>query len=238
MIALDQHASVGLWVAERPELATLFDQLHIDYCCRGERSLEDACRESHLDVPTVLERIRAVQSQPASTAERAWLEEPLGALCDHIESTHHQFLRSRLPQLSSDLAKVVAAHGAAHPELSEVQRTFETLRAELESHMWKEERILFPAIRQMEPAGRKPAFPFGTVQNPIRVMEQEHDEAGDALERLRELTRGFQPPDDACATYRAVLNGLHELEGDLHRHIHKENSILFPRAQALEAGLA
>src|SRR5690606_20848817 len=115
-------------------------------------------------------------------------------LCDHIEETHHAYLKNELPRLSAIVAKVAAVHGDAHPELREAKTTFEELRSELEPHMFKEERILFPAIRQLEQAATAPEFPFGTVANPIRMMEFEHDHAGDALERMRVLTHDYQPP--------------------------------------------
>ena len=151
-------------------------------------------------------------------------------LCDHIEQTHHAYLRTELPRLGQMIDKVVNAHGASHPKLHEVQRVFAALCAELEPHMFKEERILFPAIRQLEQSAATPSFPFGTVANPINVMEHEHDNAGAALSELRTLTADYVPPDDACNTYRAMLDGLRELETNMHQHVHKENNILFPRA--------
>ena len=129
----------------------------------------------------------------------------------------------------------MAAHVENHSELSELQQAFAALRAELEPHMFKEEQILFPAIRQLEHAASRPNFHFGTVNNPIRMMEHEHDAAGNGLTRIRELTDGFRPPADACNSYRVLLDALRKLEFDLHQHIHKENNILFPRAQSMEA---
>jgi regulator of cell morphogenesis and NO signaling len=143
-----------------------------------------------------------------------------------------------LPRLAEIVAKVAAVHGEAHPALLQVQQTFEELRAELEPHMFKEERILFPAIRQLETAAAPPVFPFGTVANPIRVMESEHDHAGGALDRMRVLTDEYLTPSDACNTYRAMLDGLRELEQDMHTHVHKENNILFPRAAEVESSKA
>jgi regulator of cell morphogenesis and NO signaling len=135
------------------------------------------------------------------------------------------------------IAKIVNAHGEARPELSKVQHEFAALRSELEPHMFKEEQVLFPAIRWLEQSETQPAFPFGTVANPIRMMEHEHDTAGNVLARIRELTCDYRAPADACNTYRAALDGLRELEIDLHQHIHKENSILFPKAIERETSL-
>ena len=160
-----------------------------------------------------------------------------GELADHVVETHHVYLRRELPRLADLIDKVAAAHGARHPELGDLRATFSGLREELELHLFKEERVLFPLIKQLE-AARAP-FPIhcGTVGNPIRVMTHEHDDAGSALERMRALTDGFQAPPDGCTTFRALYEGLAALEADLHRHIHKENNILFPKAVALEAAL-
>lgn len=237
MSTLDAYSTVAAWVAENPKTASVFEALQIDYCCGGGVSLADACELKGLDADAVVSRLAQVTTSPADTQEN-WQESSLSALCDNIESTHHATLRSMLPRLTELIAKVVDAHGRNHPELPEVQRVFSDLRGELEPHMMKEEQILFPAIREMEQSANQPNFPFGTVANPIRMMEHEHDAAGGGLQRLRELTVGYQPPEGACSTYRVMLDTLHELELDLHRHIHKENFILFPRAQQLEEQLA
>jgi regulator of cell morphogenesis and NO signaling len=136
------------------------------------------------------------------------------------------------------LAKLVNAHGGTHRELPEVQQVFAALRSELEPHMFKEEQVLFPAIRRLEQSDTQPTFPFGTVSNPIRMMELEHEVAGNALARIRELTCDYAVPTDACNTYRAALDGLRALELDMHRHVHKENSILFPRAVERERAIS
>lgn len=231
-----RQITVGQWVARHPQLSRLFESLKIDYCCGGGVSLEDACQGRNLDPEQVLAQIHEAIAERTPQG-KDWTQAPLAALCDHIEQTHHAYLKSELPRLTAIIARVAAVHGAGHPELHQVQQTFAELRAELEPHTFKEERILFPAIRQLEQAAAPPAFPFGTVANPIRMMEFEHDHAGDALERLRSLTRDYQPPEGACNTYRAMLDGLRQLEEDMHVHVHKENSILFPRAVALEGAL-
>lgn len=235
MTQSNQHATVGEWVTHHPQSSRVFEALQIDYCCGGNRSLEEACDARQLNPADVLAQLQ--QALEASEDEQAqdWTAAKLAELCDHIEHTHHSYLKTELPRLGGLIEKVVNAHGANHPELSELQRVFVALRAELEPHMFKEEKILFPAIRQLEQSTTRPSFPFGTVANPIRMMEHEHDNAGSALARIRELTSNFQAPEDACNTYRAMLDGLHELELHMHQHVHKENNILFPRAQELEA---
>jgi regulator of cell morphogenesis and NO signaling len=233
------EAPVGVIVAERLGRARVFDRLGIDYCCHGEASLREACGRRSLDLARVAAELaeddaRAGDDGPDAVACAGMTA---GALADHIVATHHTFLRRELPRLSDLIDKVVAGHGARNPELGDLRATFAGLRQELELHLIKEERVLFPLVKQLE-AARGP-FPIhcGTVRNPIRVMEHEHEAAGAALERLRALTGGFRAPAGGCASLRALYQGLADLEADLHRHIHKENNILFPRAAALEAAL-
>jgi regulator of cell morphogenesis and NO signaling len=132
--------------------------------------------------------------------------------------------------------KLAGKHGERHPNLVALHQVYHAFRCELESHMFKEERILFPMIREIEQAGGPTQSHCGSVRNPIRVMEHEHNDAGQALARMRELTDNYTPPADACATFRAFYAGLSELEADMHQHVHKENNILFPRAAAMESG--
>jgi regulator of cell morphogenesis and NO signaling len=185
---------------------------------------------------------------PAATTPAAttidWLSAPLDALIDHILATHHTYTKSQLPRLDAMLEKILSKHGGLHGEvLHPLAKTFRPMREELEGHLLKEETILFPLIRQLETSGAggtgDSRFHCGSVRNPIRVMTMEHDSAGQALARMRELTAGYTALDDACNTFRAFYAELAELERDLHRHIHLENNILFPRAVELEAvGLA
>jgi regulator of cell morphogenesis and NO signaling len=230
--------TIGQLAAQRPEALGVLERHGVDYCCGGERNIEDACVQAGADPQTVLAEIDRATAASDGSEKRDWLSASLTELCDHIEQTHHAFLREQLPFLTDLFEKVIAAHGEGHPELAEAREVFGALRAELEPHMFKEERILFPAIRRLESAGAPVSFPFGTVQNPIGVMEDEHAAAGEALRRLRELTDGYQSPDDACNAYRGLLEILQRLEVDLHEHIHKENNILFPRAAELEGRLA
>ncbi len=237
MNAIRPSATVGQIVAELPQLARVFEDLEIDYCCGGKRPLDDVCRERGLDAEQLVDRLAAAAAQSPATEATAWTTTSLAALCDDIQHTHHDYLRSELPRLSAIIAKVVKAHGASHLELAGVEATFAELRAELEPHMMKEECILFPSIRYLETNGRAMQFPFGSLANPIRVMISEHDHAGDALARIRQLTENYAVPSGACNTYRVMLEGLATLERDLHLHVHKENNILFPRAVELESRL-
>mgnify|MGYP002623172804 CR=1 FL=1 len=229
MTNLDLSTSVGDWVAQRPGTSRVFEKLGIDYCCGGRKTLQQACDDQQVDARAVMNQLQnAVDHSTPSVAD--WTAASLTELCDHIEQTHHAYLRGELPQLTELFEKVVAAHGETHPELTQLSRVFAALRAELEPHMFKEEQILFPAIRQLERSASPPAFPFGTVANPIRMMAHEHDNAGRALAEIRQLTDDFQPPENACNSYRVLYERLRGLEADMHQHVHKENNILFPRA--------
>jgi regulator of cell morphogenesis and NO signaling len=228
--------TVGQLVAEQPARSRVFERLGIDYCCGGGDALSDACTAKDLDLGVVLKDLEDCDAS-APAQDEDWTRASLTALCDHIERAHHGYLRAELPRLDALTEKVVRAHGDTDARLQEVRGVFCGLRAELEAHLAKEELILFPLIRQMDGASIRPRFRCGSVQNPIRVMIAEHDGAGEALGRLRSLTGDYAAPPTACNTYRAMLEALAALELDLHLHIHKENSVLFPRAEALEAAL-
>ncbi len=225
------------WVTHVPHAAAIFESHQLDYCCDGKRLLQDACAEKGLEMATVVSELQSIEADSSNPARDTtdYGRLPLSELCDHIEFTHHVYLRSQLPRLEQWLTKVLTAHGPQHPELEDVAKVFRALTAELVPHMLKEEHVLFPAIRRLATAESHGQFPFGSVQNPIRMMEHEHDIAGRCLHELRRLTHDYAPPEDACATWRQLLQGLQELEQDLHLHIHKENNILFPAAARLEA---
>ena len=230
------ETTVGQLVTERPGRARVFEAFGIDYCCGGKKPLAQAILEKGLDQHTVLRILDAFDEQ-APAAERDWSRSSLAALADHIEQTHHAYLKNELPRLEYLVTKVANRHGSHTPQLVDLARVFVAFRLELESHMQKEEVVLFPICRQMESATSPQRFHCGSVENPIAVMVREHEDAGDALKRMRELTNDYTPPPDACNTYRALFDSLRELELDMHRHVHKENSILFPKALELEQKL-
>lgn len=232
MTTLNEQMSVGQLVAERPARSRVFEGHSIDYCCGGKRPLDEACRKKGLDVATVLAELEAVGAEPGDDGVNP-TDMTMTELADHIEQTHHAYLREELPRLTGLTAKVAAVHGERFAWLGDVKATYADLVAELEPHMQKEEQILFPMIRRLESSG---SF-GGSVANPIAVMEHEHDNAGNALKRLRELTSDFTPPSDACNSFRAMLDGLATLEANTHQHIHKENNVLFVRAAEAEARL-
>jgi regulator of cell morphogenesis and NO signaling len=229
--------TVGELVAERPSRARVFEEYGIDYCCGGKRPLDEACATKQLAVDEVAAALAKSDREQADRGQPDWTTAPLTDLIENIVETHHGYLRRELPRLDALNSKVLAAHGAKDQNIGLCLGVFRDLCAEMRSHMMKEEEILFPAIRQLE-AGTAGHFCFDTIASPIEVMEAEHDSAGDALARMRALTVGFTPPEDACNTYRVWLDGLATLERDMHTHVHKENNILFPRALALEASMA
>jgi regulator of cell morphogenesis and NO signaling len=231
--------TVGEVAAEIPGSTREFEKLGIDYCCGGSRTIGEACAHANIPVEQALERLKLAAAQATeSGTSQDWQNQPLAELIAHINSTHHVFVRSECPRIQALAAKVVGVHGKNHPELLPVQEQFAALSEELRVHLMKEENILFPYILRMEESfvAGEPAPPamFGTVMNPIGMMMQEHDGAGDALRALRSFTHDYKVPDDACISYRTLYEALKGFEADLHQHIHKENNILFPRAAAME----
>jgi regulator of cell morphogenesis and NO signaling len=225
------QTTIGELVAQRPGRSRVFEQLGIDYCCGGQKSLADVCAARGMDARMVLTVLLA--SEVGTPREdQSWAQASLTALADHVEKTHHAYLKRELPRLGALVRKVTAVHGQRHAWLGELNRIYADFAAEMESHMMKEEKMLFPMIRRME--ADEPAAGGPGVDNPIRAMEHEHDDAGRAMERMRELSGGYQTPADGCNTFRAMLDGLAQVELDTHRHVHKENSILFPKALELE----
>jgi regulator of cell morphogenesis and NO signaling len=222
---------------ENPRATRVFEKFQIDYCCGGGRSLADACRVAGVEPAQVIE---AIESEAAAgTADpRDWSGARLGELIDFIRDTNHVYTREAIERIPQLIAKVVAAHGANHPEVLRIQAVFGAVAEELTVHMMKEEMVLFPYIARMEEAAiaGEPALPapFGTVGNPIRMMEHEHESAGEALREMRALSNGYTAPPDACATFRTLYSAMAEFEQDLHRHIHLENNVLHPRALEME----
>jgi len=217
----------------------VFERLGIDYCCGGNHTLEQACHAASISIDQVLKSLEEEQlSSLANSKDRNWQTEPLGDLVSHITTTHHKYTREETARLALLFDKVCSVHGANHPELLELRDIFTGLTRELTVHLMKEEMVLFPYIVRMEEAviEKAPILPppFGTVQNPVAMMEYEHDSAGHALRAMREISRGYTAPADACVSYQTLYTALAELEADLHQHIHLENNILFPRAIEME----
>ena len=226
------ETQLGAIVAARPALARVFERIGLDYCCGGKQSLALACERKGLDSQIILAAIEAAEAAlSAGPVEVDAAGMTLTELADHIEQTHHHYVKTELPRLVEMAERVARKHGSRDARLQEVWQTVVDLTNEMFSHMQKEEHILFPIVRQID-SGAGDGFHCGSIANPIRQMEAEHESAGNATARLRELTGGFLPDAESCNTHRALLAGLEEFESDLHRHVHKENNILFPRTLA------
>jgi regulator of cell morphogenesis and NO signaling len=211
-------------VVEVPARARVFERLGLDYCCGGKRTLADACRERGLDPAAVAAELDSIALGPDASD---WTRRTVAELVDHIVDRHHAYLRRELPRLSELVARSERAHGADHPELAEIRATFERLRSELEHHLADEESSLFPACRQSADRAT-----FVATPELLEHLEHEHAAAGTMLERLSQLTDGYDTSRAACNTHRAAIDGLRELELDMHEHVHEENNILFPRVLA------
>ena len=242
LITNDQ--SVRQLVTEYPAIIPVFQRFGIDFCCGGEKSLAEACQNAHVTPKIVLDAFEAAkQLTTERSTEQDWSQQSLSDLTSHIIRTHHLYVRNESARIEKLLTKVPDKHGAKHPELFQVRDIFTALAAELAVHLMKEEQILFPFIVRLEEAAiahetAVPSTCFGTVENPIRMMEHEHESAGDCLRDLRAVTNGYTAPEDACDGFRSLYAALADFESDLHIHIHKENNILHPRALSLEHATA
>lgn len=228
--------TVGELVVQFPQLRLRLEKMGIDYCCGGKLPLSTAAKQAGIDWPVLLAELKEVRvSDQKISGNTDWNRVSLSVLVDHIVDTHHAFLKEQLPRLDQLAARVEKAHAAEHGNmLSHLRRVYGSLRNELEPHLLKEEEILFPAIKGIDAfmtgSGTRPVVHCGSVANPIRQMEHEHDTAGNALVELRQLTDNYQLPPDACQSFAALYDGLQALEADLHEHIHLENNILFPKS--------
>lgn len=228
---------VGQIVADDYQAAAVFSKYGIDFCCRGNRPLEEVAEKNKVSADQLLNELNTLNDKDNSDQIdfQSW---ELDLLADYIEKKHHRYVRQRIPEILPYLTKVVKVHGKAHPELVEIANEFDASVVELNAHMQKEELNLFPHIRNMIEAQEKReevATPmFGTVKNPIQVMMEEHDQEGVRFRKIRKLSSDYTPPEDACQTYRVTFAMLEEFEQDLHQHIHLENNILFPKSAELE----
>lgn len=213
--------------------AAVLSEYRLDFCCKGGRPLSQACEARGVSPQEVLNRLQEVCCTPAiaeKTADMSPVE-----LTQYIADTHHKFIRRVAPVIAAHLNKVARVHGERHPEVVRVAHLFEKIKTDLEDHMMKEELVLFPYVRSLVTDGVPPHhYPFSSVAMPVRNMMTEHEMAGDDMEEIRSLTGNYEPPEDGCTTYRIAYKELQDFEEDLHRHVHLENNILFPRAIELE----
>jgi len=230
------HTPINDFISEDVRRTGVFEELGIDSCCGGYRTLAEACAEKGIDPEAVFNQLMAIVPEADDSVAKVMdgMDGTLSEAVDHLLETHHQYLKEALPRLDSLLDKVVSAHVERHPELNTVRELFTELRADLEPHLLKEEQVLFPIIKVLETSGGKADFHCGSVQNPIRVMQVEHERTLTLFEKIRATTRNFRMPEDGCESYRLLLSGLDELEMDTLLHIQKENEILFPQVLAYE----
>src|SRR5690625_1036267 len=221
---------VGELVAERPNRSRIFQAHKIDFCCQGTWTLRQACERQKIDPAAIVKDLEdELAGKPDDGENPALL--PADQLCEYIVEKHHRFLRDELPRLFAMSERVARVHGGRTASLIEVFQVFGEMSQELLSHIEKEETIVFPAVVSLS-RGEITSVPLAV---PLSVMFREHDETAEFLKSLRELTNDFSPPSDACNTYRALFAGLHDLEGDLQKHIHLENAVLFPAARKMVA---
>jgi regulator of cell morphogenesis and NO signaling len=236
---ITEERTVGQIVKDDYRTAQVFQQFKLDFCCGGNRTIEEACAKKDIDTHEVYKALD--QLDHVGPKEDNYDQWSLDFLVDYIVNNHHKFTRNKLPEIGKYAKKVAKVHGDRHEELHKIYYEFTMLHTEIFNHLDKEERILFPYIKELveaEKNGTKPEKPeFGEAANPIAMMEDEHDEAGTSMAKIRQLSNDFTPPEDACTTYRLLYENLEGFEKDLHKHVHLENNILFPKALELEKKL-
>lgn len=224
---------VGNLVAKDYRYADVFKKYGIDFCCGGGISISKACEKNHVNQDELLRDLEKITITPESSEDANTWE--LEKLIDHIVGVHHSYVLENLPLIHAYAEKVSRVHGDNHPELKKIFRRFIDLKNDLTAHLGKEENVLFPYIKSLLNNSDTTARPpFGSIQNPIAMMVEEHDTAGEIMKEIAELSDHYQPPADACTTYQILFKKLEEFEKDLHRHVHLENNILFPKAVELE----
>lgn len=234
---IQENQIIGELVAQDYRAASVFKKYGIDFCCQGNRTIEDACVAKKIESKSVVADLNNLtQAQAGDTTNyQSW---PIDLLTDYIEKRHHRYVEEKTQEIKPYLNKICQVHGDRHPELYEINRLFNETAGELAAHMKKEEFILFPFVRKMTKAKIEDASldapHFGTVQNPIQMMMHEHTNEGERFRKIETLSNNYTPPQDACNTYRVTFALLREFEQDLHLHIHLENNILFPKAIEIE----
>ena len=233
---LTQEKTIGDFVAENFRTAEVFKKYHIDFCCKGGRTVEEACDNKKVSPEQIYQELEEIANRKSEDIDfNSW---PLDLLADYVEKTHHKYVEEKSAMLIPYLNKLCKVHGERHPELFEINELFIGSAQDLAAHMKKEELILFPFIKQMVEAKKKgealPAPRFGTVENPVAMMKHEHEAEGERFVKIAELTNNYEFPDDACGTYQVTYKMLEDFQNDLHKHIHFENNILFPKAIAME----
>jgi len=223
--------SLAQLVSDNHKAASVFEKYELDFCCKGKRSLQQACLEKSLPVEKLLSELQAITNSDETPVDYSQMS--LTQLADHIVFTHHDYVKREIPRVLAYLQRVAFKHGDRHPEMNKVFEIYSAVKQEMEEHMQKEEIILFPRIKIVENHAAERAelkLNMAYLQSPVHVMETEHEQAGQLLNEIRQLTNNYTPPGDACTTYRLSFAALQAFELDLHQHVHLENNILFPKA--------
>lgn len=239
-MTIQEDQIIGELVANDYRTASVFKKHNIDFCCQGNRTINEACEAKNIDGKLVVGDLNELLNSKTDSAldYQSW---PLDLLAEYIEKKHHRYVEQKTTEIKPYLEKICRVHGGRHPELHEISQHFNATAGELAMHMKKEELMVFPFIRKMvkaKEAGTKVAIPnFESIQFPIQAMMDEHTNEGERFRLIDELSNNYTPPEDACNTYRVTFALLKEFEQDLHLHIHLENNILFPKAIELEKTL-
>ncbi|RKD88086.1 iron-sulfur cluster repair di-iron protein [Halopiger aswanensis] len=234
-VQIDPDAQLGELVASNPEYARVFESLDIDYCCGGATSLATACEEADLALERVAERLDAAEAADDGASDREYEWDSPTQLANVIVWDHHRPLRRNLPDLEALVEKVADVHGDSHPELRDVEREVTALVDDMFHHIDDEEQNAFPIVKKLDTGTELTAAERAHIEDEIEHLEEEHAETADRLERINDLTDGYAVPEDACASYRSMLERLEALERETHMHVHRENNVLFPKAEALLA---
>jgi len=229
-------------VSLKPSAAAVFEKHDLDFCCKGKRTLKEACLPDEAKLRQVEQELDQVFAADGMVPDDQHFDRmDLGELTEYIVAKHHHYVKESSKLLYAHLEKVSGKHGDRHPELNKIFKLFSEVKEEMDQHMFKEEQILFPRIGEIQEALKAENIHWMPDQHylrvPIGVMEEEHDHAGNLLHEIKTLTNNYNPPADACTTYRLCFNELKEFELDLHQHVHLENNILFPRAVEMQETL-
>lgn len=233
--------TIGEIVTRDYRKAQAFKKLEIDFCCGGKKTLAEVSAQKGISIQKIKEELELVENSEASSGELDFDKLPIDFLSDYVINTHHEYCRENIPFITELAQKVARVHGESHPELTKVRELFEGVGSDLSQHMMKEERIVFPYVKELvsvkKLGGNLTEKPFGNVSNPIRAMDLEHEQAGKDLAEIRAITSNYVLPTDACNSYIILYKKLEEFEDDLHKHVHLESNIIFPKAIKLEIEL-
>ncbi len=235
--ALDVSATIGEFVAEDYRTAKVFEKYGIDFCCGGKVALSEVCREKDIDPATIQRELEALKSTPLDRGQNfaAW---EVSFLADYIVNAHHSYLKENLEQIAVYARKVAEVHGANHPEVIEIARIFDKIATDMATHLREEEEVFFPAIKRVDAARKSGTEPemkdLAAIGDSLGKLDEEHNEIGEAVHAIRALSKDYTVPDDACNTFMVTYRKLREFEDDLHKHVHLENNVLFPKAAGLQ----